>query len=226
MSMSKLQILIFVLISQIIFSQNVLLNKVEKINENEDKSLFLLSGSSDKAEYLGEIEVRGFSIDDAAVFSAIYKKAKEIGANSYSVKPFETIDGSPSKFDAGHYRLNLYFLNKDSAPKKDGFIYIFASSEKDQKISVNKKDYILSPRSYFAIPVVAGEIYTVSTKKLLGSTLKFQVKDQSSSYYFQASASKVKADESGVGGLNLKSGDIVGLESSYGEFLRTIYTKK
>lgn len=224
--MNKFHIIFFVLISQIFFSQNVLLNKVEKVNDNTDKSFSLLSENSKNAEYLGEIEVRGFSIDDAAVFSSIYKKAKEIGANSYSVKPFETIDGSPSKFDPGHYRLNLYFLNKDAAPKKNGFIYIFASSDKDQKISVNRKDYVLEPRSYLSIPVIAGEIYTISTKKLLGSTLKFQVKDQNSSYYFQASSSKVKADESGVGGLNLKSGDLVGLESSYGDFLRTVYSRK
>lgn len=224
--MNKIHILIFVLISQIIFSQDVLLNKVEKVNDNTDKSLVLLSENSEKAEYLGELEVRGFSSDDAAVFSSVYKKAKEIGANSFSVKPFETVDGSPSKFDAAHYRLNLYYINKDNLPKKDGSIFIFASSEKDQKISVNRKDYILEPRSYRTIPVIAAEVYTISTKKLLGSTLKFQVKDQSSSYYFQASSSKVKADESGVGGLNLKSGDIVGLESSYGDFLRLIYTRK
>ncbi|MBD8083541.1 hypothetical protein [Chryseobacterium caseinilyticum] len=224
--MNKFQIILFVLISQIVFSQNVLLNKVEKINDNKDKFLILLPVKTEQAEYLGEVEVRGFSNDDAAVFSAIYKKAKEIGANSYSLQPFETIDGSPSKFDAAHYRLNLYYINKDNLPKKDGSIYIFASSENDQKISVNRKDYILEPRSYLTIPVIASEVYTISTKKLLGSTLKFQVKDQSSSYYFQASSSKVKADESGVGGLNLKSGDIVGLESSYGDFLRSIYTQR
>jgi len=224
--MNKLQLLLIVLLSQILFSQNVLLNKVEKINDNTDKTLFLLSENSENAEYLGEIEVRGYSNDDAAVFSALYKKAKEIGANSYSVKPFETIDGSSPKFDAGHYRLNLFYISKNSLSKKGGFIYIFASSEKDQKISINRKDYVLVPRSYLSVPVTAGEIYTVSTKKLLGSTLKFQVKDQSSSYYFQVSSSKVKADGSGVGGLNLKSGDIVGLDSSYGDFLRTVYDHK
>lgn len=224
--MNKFKIILFVLISQILFSQNVLLNKVEKINDNTDKFLMLLPEKTEEAEYLGEIEVRGFSNDDAAVFSAIFKKAKEIGANSYSLKLFENIDGSPAKFDAAHYRLNLFYIKKDNLTKKDGTIYIFASSEKDQKISVNRKDYILESRSYLAIPVIGGEVYTISTKKLLGSTLKFHVKDQSSSYYFQTSSSKVKADESGVGGLNLKSGDIIGLESSYGDFLRTIYTQK
>jgi hypothetical protein len=36
---------------------------------------------------------------------------------------------------------------------------------------------------------------------------------------------RVKSDTSGAGGLNLKSGDIVGLEKSYAEFLSLIYTK-
>lgn len=224
--MRKLQIVLFVIISQVIFCQNVLLSKVEKMNDNTDKFLMLLPEKMEQSEYLGEIEVQGFSNDDAEVFSAVYKKAKEIGANSFSLKPFETVDGSPSKFDAGHYRLNLYYISKENLPKKDGTIYIFASSDKDQKISINRKDQLLSPRSYISVPVIAGEIYTVSTKKLLGSTLKFQVKDQTSSYYFQASSSKIKADESGVGGLNLKSGDIVGIEASYGDFLRMIYIKK
>ncbi|KQT21957.1 molecular chaperone GroES [Chryseobacterium sp. Leaf404] len=224
--MRKFQILLFVLISQLIFCQNVLLSKVDKMNDNTDKFLILLPEKMEQAEYLGEIEVQGFSNDDAAVFSAVYKKAKEIGANSFSLKPFETVDGLPSKFDAGHYRLNLYYISKENLPKKYGTIYIFASSDKDQKISINRKDYLLSPRSYLSIPVTAGEIYTVSTKKLLGSTLKFQVKDQKSSYYFQASSSKIKADDSGAGGINLKSGDLVGIEPSYGDFLRTVFSQK
>ena len=223
--MSKLQILFFILISQFVFSQNVFLNKVEKTNSNNDKHLYLLSENIQQAEYLGEIEVQGFSDNDADVFSAIYKKAKDIGANSYTIKPFETIDGSNSKFDSRHYRLNLYYLNKDLYWKKNGALYIFASSAKNQKIAINKKDYILSPRSYLSIPVIAGEVYTISTKKIFGSTIKFQVKNQSTSYYFKATSSNIKADDSGVGGLNLKSGDIIGLEESFGDFLRTIYSK-
>ncbi len=35
--------------------------------------------------------------------------------------------------------------------------------------------------------------------------------------------STIKSDTSGSGGLNLKSGDIIGLEKSYAEFLSIIY---
>ena len=40
------------------------------------------------------------------------------------------------------------------------------------------------------------------------------------------SSLKVKPDTSGVGGLNLKSGDIIGLEKSYAEFLSAIYKEQ
>lgn len=224
--MQKIQIIFFIVCAHFYLAQNILLNKVEKVNDNTDKFLYLLSDGIQNSEYLGEIEVQGFSKDDAAIFSAIYKKAKEIGANSYALKPFETIDGSNSKFDPVHYKLSLYYTEKNKFSEKIGGLYIFASSEKDQKISVDQKDYILSPRSFIEIPVVSGEIYTVSTKKLLGSTIKFQTKNQNTSYYLQVSSSKVKADQSGTGGLNLKSGDIIGLDSSYGDFLRTIYSRQ
>jgi hypothetical protein len=104
-------------------------------------------------------------------------------------------------------------------------LYLFASSEKDQKIAVNKKDYVISPRSYVRLKITPGEVYTISTKKLLGSTIKVQPKETSTNHYFQISATKIKSDETGVGGLNLKSGDIIGLEKSYAEFLTTIYNK-
>lgn len=63
--MRKFQILLFVLISQLIFCQNVLLSKVDKMNDNTDKFLILLPEKMEQAEYLGEIEVQGFSNDDA-----------------------------------------------------------------------------------------------------------------------------------------------------------------
>jgi hypothetical protein len=184
------------------------------------------NGETENAEYLGEIEVQGFSKDDTSVFSLIYKKAKEIGANTFSLKPFENIDGSLQNFNPANYRLSLYYLPKEKWIDQKGYIYIFASSDKDQKIAVNRKDYIISPRSYMTVKIIPGEVYTLSTKKLLGSTIKIQPKENSANQYFQISSAKVKADETGTGGLNLKSGDIIGLEKSFAEFLSTIYSKQ
>lgn len=225
--MKNLLTVAFIFLIHFFNAQNVYLTKVEKSNDNTDKFLYTIKEEIKDAIYLGEVEVQGFSKDDAEIFSLIYKKAKEIGANSFSLKPFENIDGSYQEFNPANYRLSLYYLPKEKLVNQSSSMYLFASSEKDQKISVNRKDYVISPRSYLTIKTIPGEIYTISTKKLLGSTIKVQPKENNYNQYFQVSALKVKSDDSGVtGGLNLKSGDIIGLEKSYAEFLSTIYNKE
>lgn len=223
--MKKIIFIVFVFLIQFFNAQNVYLTKVEKTNENTDKFLYRINEEVKEAEYLGEVEVQGFSKDDAEIFSLLYKKAKEIGANTFSLKPFENIDGSAQNFNPANYKLSLYYLLKEKLLNQTGYLYVFASSEKDQKINLNKQDYIISPRSYLMVKTIPGVVYTISTKKLLGSTIKIQPKENSSNQYFQISSTKVKSDETGVGGLNLKSGDIIGLEKSYAEFLSTIYNK-
>jgi hypothetical protein len=224
--MKNLGIVILVLCVQFFNAQNVYMTKVERTNDNKDKFLYKINEEVKDAEYLGEIEVQGFSKDDASVFSLVYKKAKEIGANTFTLKPFENIDGSPQPFNASNYKLGLYYLPKEKLLNQTGHIYLFASSDKNQKIDINKKNYELSPRSYTIINVVPGDVYMISTKKLLGSTIKLQPKSGDGNQYFQISATKIKSDNSGVGGLNLKSGDIIGLEKSYAEFLSLIYNKE
>lgn len=223
--MKKIIFIVFVFLIQFFNAQNVYLTKVEKTNENTDKFLYRINEEVKEAEYLGEVEVQGFSKDDAEIFSLLYKKAKEIGANTFSLKPFENIDGSAQNFNPANYKLSLYYLPKEKLLNQTGYLYVFASSEKDQKINLNKQDYIISPRSYLMVKTIPGVVYTISTKKLLGSTIKIQPKENSSNQYFQISSTKVKSDKTGVGGLNLKSGDIIGLEKSYAEFLSTIYNK-
>jgi len=223
MIMKNLITVVFVFAVQIIFAQNVYLTKVEKTNDNTDKFLYHIKEKSTDAEFLGEIEVQGYSEDDAAVFSLIYKKAKEIGANTFLFKPFETVDGNSQKFDAGHYKLQVYYTPSEKIVKDEGNLYLFAGSSKDQKISINRKDYLLRPRTYLKIPLVSGEIYTVSTKKLLGSTIKIQKGAKNSDQYYQVSSARLGNSSQNDGTLHLKSGDIVGLEKSFSEFLTLIY---
>lgn len=224
--MKNLGIIIFVLLAQFVSAQNVYLTKVEKTNTNTDKFLYKINEEVKEAEYLGELEVQGFSKNDAEVFSLVYKKAKEIGANTFSWKPFENIDGSQQEFNPANYKLGLYYISKEKLQNQTGYVYLFASADKNQTININKKDYVLSPRSYIVLKVIPNEVYTISTKKLLGSTIKLQSKAGEGNQYFQVSAGKIKPDESGVGGLNLKSGDIIGLEKSYAEFLSLLYNKE
>ncbi|WP_326981213.1 hypothetical protein VUJ46_13195 [Chryseobacterium sp. MYb264] len=222
--MKNLIIAVFAVFTQLFHAQNVYMTKVAKTHDNTDKFLYRIDEAKN-AEYLGEVEIQGFSKYDAEVFSLIYKKAKEIGANAFSLKPFENVDGSPVNFNPANYRFNLYYLPKEKLEDQTGNLYLFASSDKPQTISINRKNYILPSRTYLKIKTVPGDVYTISTKKLLGSTIRLQPKLGEQNQYFQISATKIKPDDSGVGGLNLKSGDIIGLEKSYAEFLSTIYTK-
>ncbi|WP_312298697.1 hypothetical protein [Chryseobacterium sp.] len=224
--MKNIAFILSVLCVQLWNAQNVYLSKVEKTNDNKDKFLYKKEDAATDAVFLGEVEVQGFSKNDAAVFSMIYKKAKEIGANTFTLKPFENVDGTPLPFNAANYKIALYYTPKEKLAVQHGEMFIFASSEKDQKISINKQNYTLSPRSFLKLKTVPGEVYTISTRKLLGSTIKIQPKAGDETVYFQISSLKVKSDTSGVGGLNLKSGDIIGLEKSYAEFLSLIYKEE
>ena len=223
--MKNLIIVSLIFFANIAIAQNVYLTKVEKTNDNTDKFLYYIKEAGNDAQYVGEIEVQGFSKDDATVFSKIYKKAKEVGANSFSVKPFESIDGNPQKFDASHYRLQLFYTPAEKFLMEEGNLYLFAASQKDQKISINRKDYVLQPRKFLKIPMVSGEIYTISTKKLLGSTIKVQKGAKNSDQYYQISSARLGNSSKNDGTLHLKSGDIVGLEKSFAEFLTVIYQK-
>lgn len=209
--------------TQLFFAQNVFLTKVEKTNDNQDKFFYHLENNVESAEYLGEVEVQGYSTDDVAIFNQIYKKAKEIGANSFSLKNNESIDGTFQKLDPSNYKINLYFLPKDKFPVQDNSLFLFASSSKTQKISINDKNYSLLPRMYIRIKLSLGEIYTISTKGILGSTIKVKEEKSQSNQYFQLSSLKMGGNNQNDGTLHLKSGDIMGLERSYAEFLKLIY---
>ena len=206
------------------FGQNAVLTKVASVHSNTDKMLYRIDTAQAGAEYLGIVEVQGFSGDDALVFSKVYQKAKEIGANAFAYLPFETIDGSAPKFDPWNYRLKLYYLPASDFPKEDNTVYIFASPDQKQKIAFSDETISFEPRTYTKRTMSAGEVYTFSTKKFLGSTLRLSAKDGQPVQHFQISAFKVKSNPYGSAGVNLKSGDIILLERSFADFLSVIYT--
>ncbi|HCA05556.1 MAG TPA: hypothetical protein DEO71_00005, partial [Chryseobacterium sp.] len=69
--------------------------------------------------------------------------------------------------------------------------------------------YIISD----SIGAASARLQYVCTQKGFSQSLR-----TNDNLYFQASSAKIKSDTSGSGGLNLKSGDIIGLEKSYAEF--------
>ena len=221
--MKKSVFLYLIMLSQIMFAQNVILNKVSKTNSNSDKFLYKINPEVVTSEYLGEIEVQGFSDDDVKVFGMIYKKAKEIGANAFSYQPFEAVEGGLQKFDPAHYGLSLYYVAPDEFPKEDNIIYLIASPFKTQTIAINKANRTFQPRTFTKMTLTPGEIYTVSTRKLLGSTIKLSAQENQPVQFFQFSAFSVNSNTDGNAGINLKSGDITRLEQSYAQFLTTVY---
>ncbi len=221
--MKKFLFLNLVLLSTFFFAQNVMLNKVVKSHSNKDKVFYKINPETTAAEYLGEVEVQGFSDNDAKVFGMIYKKAKEIGANSFAFLPFEEVDGTLSKFDPVHYKLSLYYLPTSDFPKEDNTVYFISSPYKKQTISINNEKMVFEPRTFTEMKMAPGEIYTISTRKLLGSSIKIAAQQNQPVQYFQLSGLSLNSNEYGNPGINLKSGDIIRLEQSYAQFLTTIY---
>ena len=225
MTFKNISVCLFFLLGYFLHAQKVYLSKVEKTNDNKEKHFFQIDKNNSAAEYLGEIEVQGFSNDDFAVFTNIYKKAKDIGANSFAYQPFETIDEKKQPFNPANYKIKLYYTSKEELSKRSDSIFLFSSSVKPQKIRVNNTEIILQPRSFVAVKTIPGETYVISTKKLLGSTIKVIGQSHSPAQYFQMSSIRVRSNNYGEPGINLKSGDITVLDRSFGDFLRMIYSE-
>lgn len=223
--MRKIFFIISVFCFQLFYLQMVTLNKVEEINENKDKFFYKIDDIS-KSEFLGEILVNGFSNEDVKTFSDIYKKAKQTGANSFSLKPIENVDGSFQPFNPAYYILNLYYTKTEDIDNEENVAYLVSSSDKVQKIAINGKTTELQPRSFIKLQLSESEILTVSTRKLLGSAVKLSGKKGQPSLYFSMTNFKIRSNDGIYGGINLKSGDITGLEKSFGMFLTTIYQEQ
>lgn len=224
--MQKILFFSLLTFTQFVFGQNVILNKVAKVSDNTDKFLYRIDSANADAEYLGEVEVQGFSNDDTEVFGKIYAKAKEIGANAFTWKPFETIESGVQKIDPAHYRLSLYYLEASEFPKEDNVIYLISSPYSKQKIGVNNQTISFERRTYTKMKLQPGTVYTISTKKFLGTSIRLSAQENQPVQYFQFSAFSVNTNDNGNAGINLKSGDIVRLEQSYAQFLTTIYELK
>ncbi|MDO5614617.1 MAG: hypothetical protein Q4G16_00375 [Cruoricaptor ignavus] len=223
--MKKIFTLLYIYVATLVSAQYISLSKAEHFNENNDKRFYNIASDTEKAEYLGEIEVQGFSKDDATVFNEIYKKAKTIGANAYTIKQQETIDGGLQKFNPEHYYINLYY--KEDIGLSENKVYFFSSARKSLKIKINNQPYIIEPRSYSELILNPGEIVTVSSGGFLGTKLVLGYKENQPTQYFQVLSGGVRADQSGSqGGLNIKSGDFVKLENSYAQFLMAVYDRK
>src|SRR5690606_40028147 len=82
---------------------------------------------------------------------------------------------------------------------------------------------ILHPRTFTKQVLQPGNIYTISTGKLLGSSAKFSAQDSQPAQYIQILPFRIGSNSPENPGINFKTGDIQLLEKSYAQFLTVIY---
>lgn len=220
--MNRIITIIFTLFSYFYFAQNVTLNKAEKTYDSKDQFLYYIKKADTSSVYLGELEVQGIS-DDADIFNQIYKKAKIIGANSYSLKPIESIDGGLVKFNPSHYYINLYYTA--SLPKYENRVTVISSAAKPINLKINERRITLPPRSYYQFYLKQNQKNSIVAGQFLGSKINLAYKDGQDELYFQILPAGLRADTQGTGTLSIKSGDIIKLEKSYALFLTMIYNQ-
>ncbi len=204
-------------------AQNVVFTKVAKVHDNKDKILYRINRHQPEADFLGEVEVQGFSEDDAEIFSRIYAKAKEIGANAFAYVPLQAIEGGFAPFDPWNYKLSLFYVPPTIFPEENNIVYLFAPSHKKQKMILNGKRITLQPRTFTKQVLQPGNTLTISTGRLLGSSVKFTSQDTQPAQFLQILPFRVGANTSQNPGINIKTGDIQLLEKSYAHFLTVIY---
>lgn len=214
--------LALILIYSVAFSQSVFLSKIERSHENSDKSFYRIS-DTENAEYLGELEIQNFQGKEEMAFAQIYTKAKQIGANAFLPESQTGIAGEVKDFNPAHYFLSLYYtdFSKKKTDEKN-VAYIFSSS-REQTVRVNDADVKFLPYTYIRKALNVGDEINISTKKFLGSNVKMKISEDMPVQYFQISGSKIKSATDFSGGLIFKTGDVLKLDRSYGDFLRTVY---
>ncbi len=214
---------IFLFCISLVSAQNVVLNQVVATNTNTDKVFYKIDPEMTNSEYLAEIEVQGFSDDDVHTFDLIYKKAKQIGANAFAFKPFESVAQLKQPFDASHYKLSLFYVQTKDFPQENDVVYLISSPHNKQTIAINDTKEVFPPRTFKKLSIDAGKPLSISTRKLLGSRIQLSNQPDQPVQFFQLSAFSVNSNPYGKAGINLKSGDITRLEQSFGQFLTTIY---
>lgn len=205
-------------------AQTVFLTEVKATHANQDKFLYSVEKPSlNSAEYLGKIEVTGYSTEDETIFAEIYKKSKSIGANAYYMSGTEGIDGA-QELTLSHYFLHLYYMKPNTFPKEDNSV-CFINSGNEQTIKINQEKIKLPSRSFYKHNLTLKNETEVSTGNFLGSRMKFQPKDGQAEQYFQISGNKLSTNYSEPG-IRFKTGDFIRLEKSFAQFLLNLYQKK
>mgnify|MGYP003601547438 FL=1 len=222
--MKNIHYILLFFCSTFAFAQNIFLTEVKATHNNTDKFLYQISNEpTSENQYLGKIEISGYSEKDEEVFAEVYKKAKSVGGNTFIIKSPEQVDGT-QVFNPAHYYIYVYYTEADKIAKEQNLIYII-NPNKEVQLRINNTKQKLLPRTYIKYDISKTEITDISVGTILGSRIKFQPKEGQPEQYFQLSGKKVKANPEDNPGINFKTGDIIKLEKSYAQFLINIYQR-
>ena len=222
--MKNIHYILLFFCSTFAFAQNIFLTEVKATHNNTDKFLYQISNEpTSENQYLGKIEVSGYSDKDEEVFAEVYKKAKSVGGNTFIIKSPEQVDGT-QVFNPAHYYIYVYYTEAEKIAKEQNLIYIINPTKEVQLRTNNTKQKLL-PRTYIKYDISKTKIKDISVGTILGSRIKFQPKEGQPEQYFQLSGKKVKANPEDNPGINFKTGDIIKLEKSYAQFLINIYQR-
>ena len=222
--MKNIHYILLFFCSTFAFAQNIFLTEVKATHNNTDKFLYQISNEpTSENQYLGKIEVSGYSDKDEEVFAEVYKKAKSVGGNTFIIKSPEQVDGT-QVFNPAHYYIYVYYTEAEKIAKEQNLIYII-NPNKEVQLRINNTKQKLLPRTYIKYDISKTKIKDISVGTILGSRIKFQPKEGQPEQYFQLSGKKVKANPEDNPGINFKTGDIIKLEKSYAQFLINIYQR-
>ncbi len=202
-----------------IFAQKIVLSEASKVNENNDKRLYRIESTSNSIK-LGTIEIVGDLDNDVAAFNAFYQKARTVGANSYIYSVEKDLNNEDIRSNVKI--ISLYFTQ--NLPEKYNTYYIL-NSGKSQNVVVSGKKVEIPSKSFIQDDIKTDESNYISTRKFLGSRINLYYKSSQPEQYFQVISGGVKSDQTGVGGLVLKTGDLIMLERSFANFLTLFYKR-
>ncbi len=202
-----------------IFAQKIVLSEASKVNENNDKRLYRIESTSNSIK-LGTIEIVGDLDNDVAAFNAFYQKARTVGANSYIYSVEKDLNNEDIRSNVKI--ISLYFTQ--NLPEKYNTYYIL-NSGKSQNVVVSGKKVEIPSKSFIQDDIKTDESNYISTRKFLGSRINLYYKSSQPEQYFQVISGGVKSDQTGVGGLVLKTGDLIMLEGSFANFLTLFYKR-
>lgn len=218
--MKKAVSLFTVFLCSLCFSQKILLTEVKAAHDNNDKLLYAFAKAAPESQYLGRIEVIGYSSRDEEVFAEIYRKAKTIGANSYILRSPEGIDGT-APFNPSRYSLLLYHTPSSQLSSEDTYVY-FINADKEAQLRINNNRVMLPERSFLKYDLSKDEKTDISVGRLLGSRIKLQYRPGQPAQYFLITGNRLSPNQAEPG-IRFKSGDFIKLEKSFALFLMSIY---